>query len=61
MEISEIAPILKAEKATPAFSAEKNGKMRVTYPRWNIANAVPLGHRIRGDSIDDPDPGGGSP
>jgi hypothetical protein len=31
MEIAEIKPILTGEKVTVTISAEKNGKLRVTY------------------------------
>ena len=36
MDISEIAPILTAEKIRPTISAEKNGKLRVTYQDGTI-------------------------
>ena len=45
MEISEIKPILTADKATLTFSAEKDGKIRVTY-EWDDAKAVPFGYRF---------------
>jgi hypothetical protein len=32
MEIAEIAPLLRADKVTLTVSAEKNEKLRVTYP-----------------------------
>jgi len=32
MEIAEIAPLLRADKITVTISAEKNEKLRVTYP-----------------------------
>jgi putative ABC transport system substrate-binding protein len=35
MEISKIAPILTGEKVVVTISAEKNGKLRVTYSRGN--------------------------
>ena len=35
MEISEIAPILRADNVTLTISAEKNGKLRVTYQGWD--------------------------
>jgi len=31
MEIAEIAPLLRVDKITLTISAEKNGKLRVTY------------------------------
>jgi hypothetical protein len=61
MEISEIKPIATSEKITPMISAEKNGKLRVTYPGWDDHKSVPFGHRLRGDFIGDPDLGRGSP
>jgi hypothetical protein len=45
MEISEIAPILRADKITPTISAEKNGKIRVTYTRGNGSETVLDLHR----------------
>ena len=36
MQISEIAPILTGEKVTVTISAEKNGKLRVTYQDGTI-------------------------
>jgi hypothetical protein len=61
MEISEIAPILRADKITVTISAEKNGKLRVIYQDWDEYKSVPFGHRLWGDFIGDPDLGRGSP
>jgi hypothetical protein len=43
MEISKIKPILTVDKATLTFSAEKKGKIRVTYPGWAITRLCLLG------------------
>jgi hypothetical protein len=49
MQISEIAPILTGEKVTVTISAEKNGKLRVTYADRDGAKAVPFGFALRSD------------
>ena len=46
MAYSQIAPILTAEKATLTFSAEKNGKVRVTYQGWTDQQVVPFGSQL---------------
>jgi hypothetical protein len=61
MEIAEIAPLLRADKITVTILAERNGKLRVTYPGWGDYKRVPFGHRVWGDFIGDPDLGGGPP
>ena len=49
MEIAEIAPIARADKITLTISAEKNGKLRVTYADRDGAKAVPFGFALRSD------------
>jgi hypothetical protein len=47
MEISEIAPILTADKATVTISAEKNGVLRVIYAGWDSYKTVPFEFTLR--------------
>jgi hypothetical protein len=41
-----IAPILIADKATVAFSAEEGGKIRCVYPSWENAKVVLDGQHL---------------
>jgi hypothetical protein len=39
-----IAPILVADKATVAFSAEEGGKIRCVYPSWEMRRLCSTGN-----------------
>jgi hypothetical protein len=41
-----IPPLFKAENATLAFSASKDGKLRVTYAGWDDARACASGAMV---------------
>jgi hypothetical protein len=42
----QIPPLLKADTATLAFSASKDGKIRVTYAEWDDARACASGAMV---------------